>query len=194
MATSTIPAERTRRAQAEQRCAQSAGEDQLLAAGVRHTSRMHYPRLETGRLYLRELTLDDAPAVQVHFGDPEVTELMDIDPCTDLETAREIVAYHLHDTGVRWGVFDRQTHALIGTCGYHCWDEVSAQAEIGYDLSHAHWGRGLMREAGRGRVGVRVRHDGAIGGLRDSGARECSLDPTAGAAGLRVPSRPCRPR
>ena len=108
---------------------------------------MHYPRLETGRLYLRELTLDDAPAVQVHFGDPEVTELMDIDPCTDLETAREIVAYHLHDTGVRWGVFDRQTHALIGTCGYHCWDEVSAQAEIGYDLSHAHWGRGLMREA-----------------------------------------------
>ena len=76
-----------------------------------------------------------------------MTELMDIDPCADLETAREIVAYHLHDTGVRRGVFERQTHLLIGTCGYHCWDEVSAQAEIGYDLSRARWGRGLMREA-----------------------------------------------
>ena len=108
---------------------------------------MNYPRLETERLYLRELTLDDAPAVQVHFSDPEMTEFMDIDPCTDLESAREIIAYHLHDTGVRWGIFYRQTDALIGTCGFHCWDATRAQAEIGYNLSCAHWGRGLMREA-----------------------------------------------
>jgi ribosomal-protein-alanine N-acetyltransferase len=108
---------------------------------------VNYPRLETERLYLRELTLDDAPAARVHFSDPEMTEFMDIDPCTDLESAREIIAYHLHDTGVRWGLFDRQTDALIGTCGFHCWDATRAQAEIGYNLSPAHWGRGLMREA-----------------------------------------------
>jgi len=114
---------------------------------MRKTPIMHYPRLETERLYLRELTLDDAPAVQVHFSDPEVTEFMDIDPCTDLESARKIVAFHILDTGTRWGIFDRQTDALIGTCGFHCWDETSAQAEIGYDLSRAHWGRGLIREA-----------------------------------------------
>ncbi len=108
---------------------------------------MNYPRLDTERLCLRELTLDDAPAVHVHFSDPEVTEFMDIDPCTDLKSAREIIAYHIQDTGVRWGIFDRQTEALIGTCGFHCWDEASAQAEIGYDLSCAYWGRGLMREA-----------------------------------------------
>jgi ribosomal-protein-alanine N-acetyltransferase len=130
---------------------------------MRQTPAMNYPRLETERLYLRELTLDDAPAVQLHFSDPKVTELMDLDPCTDLEAAREIIAYHLEDTGVRWGAFDRETDALVGTCGYHCWEEASAQAEIGYDLTHEYWGRGLMREAvdaaltfGFGRMGLSV--------------------------------------
>ena len=108
---------------------------------------MEYPRIETERLYLRELTLGDAPAVQIHFSDPMVTEMMDIEPCTNLESAREIISYHLHDTGVRWGVFDRETDRLIGTCGFHCWDEAKAQAEIGYDLTRAYWGQGLMREA-----------------------------------------------
>ena len=44
---------------------------------------------------------------------------------------------------------DEPPHAkkLIGTCGFHCWDQTKAQAEIGYDLSPLHWGRGLMREA-----------------------------------------------
>ena len=36
---------------------------------------------------------------------------------------------------------------MIGTCGFHCWDEDSRRAEIGYDLAHAFWGQGLMREA-----------------------------------------------
>jgi ribosomal-protein-alanine N-acetyltransferase len=108
---------------------------------------MHYPQLETERLYLRELTLDDAPAVQAHFSNPEVTEFMDIGPCANLQSAREIIEYHVHDTGVRWGVFNRETDRLIGTCGFHRWDEVAAQAEIGFDLSQTYWGQGLMREA-----------------------------------------------
>ena len=108
---------------------------------------MQYPRIETERLYLRELTLDDAPEVQVHFSDPTVTAMMDIEPCDDLEAARGIIAYHLNDTGARWGVFNRETDRLIGTCGFHCWDEASAQAEIGFDLSRTYWGQGLMREA-----------------------------------------------
>lgn len=115
--------------------------------GTPRTRKVNYPRLETERLYLRELTLDDACAVQVHFSDPEVTEFTDIDPCTNLESAREIIAYHLDDTGVRWGVFNRETDRLIGTCGFHCWDEAAAQAEIGFDLSRTYWGQGLMREA-----------------------------------------------
>ena len=55
---------------------------------MKHSSIPEYPCLQTERLYLRELTLDDASAVQVHFSDPQVTELMQIDVYTDLDTAR----------------------------------------------------------------------------------------------------------
>ncbi len=108
---------------------------------------MEFPRLETERLYLRELTLDDAFDVQEHFADPLVTEHMDIEPCTDLKSAREIVSFHLHDTGVRWGMFSRTTERLIGTCGFHCWDTATARVEIGFDLRRKHWGQGLAKEA-----------------------------------------------
>ena len=108
---------------------------------------MEFPTLETERLYLRELTLEDARDVQEHFADPLVTEHMDIEPCTDLESAREIVLFHLHHTGVRWGVFNRRTERLIGTCGFHGWNTAGARAEIGFDLRREHWGQGLMKEA-----------------------------------------------
>jgi ribosomal-protein-alanine N-acetyltransferase len=37
---------------------------------------------------------------------------------------------------------------LAGTCGFHCWDSGPAgKAEIGFDLSEAYWGQGLMTEA-----------------------------------------------
>ncbi len=108
---------------------------------------MHDSQLETERLSLRELTLEDGPAVLAHFGDPDVTRYMDIDPCPDLAAARDIITFHMRDSGLRWGVSERQSGAFIGTCGYHCWDASGARAEIGFDLARTHWGRGLMREA-----------------------------------------------
>jgi ribosomal-protein-alanine N-acetyltransferase len=37
---------------------------------------------------------------------------------------------------------------LAGTIGYHCWATgEDSKAEIGFDLSSAYWGQGLMSEA-----------------------------------------------
>ena len=108
-----------------------------------------FPELETSRVQLRLLTLEDAPAVQRHFADPEVTRYMDIEPCESLDEAREIIDFHLRDTGCRWGLFTRDIGKMLGTCGYHCWKPepaATAEAEIGYDLARPPWGRGLMRE------------------------------------------------
>ena len=111
-------------------------------------STFQFPTLTTPRLTLRELTLNDAPAVLAHFADPDVTRHLDIDACRSLAEAEEIVRFHVEDTGCRWGLFERATGALIGTCGYHCWAPgPPGQAEIGYDLARAHWGKGLMTEA-----------------------------------------------
>ncbi len=111
-------------------------------------SAFRFPDLETARLALRILTLDDAESVFRHFSDDEVTRFMDIDSCTRLEDARDIIDFHLKDSGCRWGIFDKKTSALVGTCGYHCWeiDQSGSIAEIGYDLGKAYWGHGIMQE------------------------------------------------
>jgi [ribosomal protein S5]-alanine N-acetyltransferase len=105
--------------------------------------------LETARLRLQILTLDDAESVYRQFSDDEVTRYMDINSCTRIQDAREIVIFHLEDSGCRWGLFNKKTGALVGTCGYHGWVKNGTQpvAEIGFDLGKAYWGLGLMQEA-----------------------------------------------
>lgn len=48
--------------------------------------------IQTKRLYLRELTLNDAYAVYKHFSDSQVTRYMDIEPCKSLAEAEEIIS------------------------------------------------------------------------------------------------------
>lgn len=111
-------------------------------------TKMNYPVIETDRLKLRLLTIEDREAVFRHFSEEEVTRYMDIPPCRDISEADEIIQFHIDDSGCRWGVFDKQQDQLAGTCGYHCWTTgPEGKAEIGFDLSRDFWGRGLMTEA-----------------------------------------------
>nr|WP_314590503.1 GNAT family N-acetyltransferase [Paenibacillus terrigena] len=108
-----------------------------------------YPNIETERLFMRELTLDDVEAVYRHFSYLEVTKFMDIEVCKDLREAEEIIAFHINDSGCRYGLFNKENNELVGTCGFHCWstEDQETKAEIGFDLSPDYWGRGLMQEA-----------------------------------------------
>jgi ribosomal-protein-alanine N-acetyltransferase len=110
-----------------------------------------FPRLETDRLILRHLTLDDAEFILRHWGDPVVARyLFDEDPVADLDQARELIEPYLDPAGKsynRWGILLKAQDALIGTCGFHKWNRQHFRAEMGYDLAPAYWGRGLMTEA-----------------------------------------------
>lgn len=107
----------------------------------------NFPIIETARLSLRPLTFADTNAVYQHFSDDEVTRFMGIDSLASLDQAREIIAFHLRDSGCRWGLFNKVRGDLLGTCGYHCWVQgEDSTAEIGYDLGKAYWGQGLMQE------------------------------------------------
>lgn len=117
--------------------------------GVKLTNqKLEYPPLHTERIDLRILNLVDAEAVHRHFSNEEVTRYMDIEPCKDLKEAEEIIQFHIDDLGCRWGMFDKGTDELIGTCGYHYLrrEDKEFTAEIGFDLSKAYWGQGLMYE------------------------------------------------
>lgn len=115
---------------------------------MKNIKQSYYPKLETKRLYLRLLTLDDAEDVYTHFADPRITEFMDIEPCRDLQQAIEIITYHIEDRGCRFGIYEKDSHQFVGTCGYHYIRDSKNQliAEVGFDLAKAYWGKGFMTE------------------------------------------------
>lgn len=111
-----------------------------------------YPRLETERLVLRALRLDDADFIFQEWGDAVVTYYMwDEDPLASREQAEEMLR-PLQTPDVMpnfkwWGIELKAEGRLIGTCGYCRWDRQHHRAEIGYDLWPDYWGQGLMPEA-----------------------------------------------
>jgi ribosomal-protein-alanine N-acetyltransferase len=126
---------------------------------------IHFPDLETERLFLRQLMPADAEFIYRHFSDPAVTQyLMDEPPLSEPAQAQAMIQFYQDPAGKtynRWGIVRKQDSQLIGTCGYHKWNQRCFRAEIGYDLSPARWGQGYMTEAlsaviqnGFGRMGL----------------------------------------
>lgn len=114
-------------------------------------SHVFFPVLQTDRLVMRPLTMEDIDFVFRHFRDPSVTQyLMDEPPVADYAQAQEIISFYLESEGKthnRWGIVRKADSRLIGTCGYHKWMKAYFRAEIGYDLSPDCWGQGYMTEA-----------------------------------------------
>jgi [ribosomal protein S5]-alanine N-acetyltransferase len=112
---------------------------------------IYFPTLQTERLILRQLTLEDTDFVYQHFQDPLVSQyLMDEPPVATTDEAQAIIRFFLDPEGKtqnRWGVVRKTDQALIGTIGFHHWVKDYFRAEIGYDLSPACWGQGYMSEA-----------------------------------------------
>ncbi|MGP1383629.1 MAG: GNAT family N-acetyltransferase [Thainema sp.] len=114
-------------------------------------SNILFPPLDTPRLHLRTLHVDDVEFIYRHFANPEVNQfLLDEAPIHSLEQAQAIVDFFVHptdDTYTRWVLIDKINGKPIGTCGFHKWNRRNHRAEIGYDLTPSAWGQGYMREA-----------------------------------------------
>ena len=111
-----------------------------------------YPRLETTRLVLRALRMEDADFIFKEWSDPAVTYYMrDEEPLKSREQAEEkLRPYQTPEkipTAKWWGIEIKADGHLIGTVGIFRWDKQHHRAEIGYDLCPIYWGQGLMPEA-----------------------------------------------
>ena len=109
-----------------------------------------FPRLETERLILRELTLDDKEAVFHNYSDDETTEFI-MEPMTGLKQAEDIIQEFIdgfkQGKSIFWAVVLKESNTFIGTCSYESFSLGDFRGEIGYDLSKGYWGQGLMTEA-----------------------------------------------
>jgi ribosomal-protein-alanine N-acetyltransferase len=112
------------------------------------------PEIETQRLLLRKMRLDDAEAMFAYASDPAVTRYVLWDTHRSIEDSESflrlaIEGYERGDFG-GWGVILKDSGAFIGTCGLDAgYAPEHARAELGYVLSREYWGKGLMPEAVR---------------------------------------------
>ena len=108
-----------------------------------------FPRLETERLILREITHDDTAAIFRNFSDPEIARWFFDQPHTDIEETEKFIDQFIADfqqgKGLTWAITLKGNSQCIGTCGYGEVD-MGNRGEIGFDLAQAYWSKGLMSE------------------------------------------------
>jgi ribosomal-protein-alanine N-acetyltransferase len=114
------------------------------------------PTLETERLILRKMTLEDAEAIFAYASDPEVSRYMLWETHRSIEDSRAFLELEVskRESGGEpdWGIVYKGDHRFVGTCGIISWEPQHARAEIGYALSREYWGRDLMPEAARAMI------------------------------------------
>jgi RimJ/RimL family protein N-acetyltransferase len=105
--------------------------------------------LETERLALREWSTDDAGALHVLAGDPEVMRYVGDSRTWDIGRVREWigklnVSYRTRGFS-RWAVVEKEGGRPVGSCGFAPlpW---SGEIDFGYMFRRDRWGRGYASE------------------------------------------------
>lgn len=108
------------------------------------------PTIDASRVFLRELAAADAPALLAIFGDPEVCRFWSRPPLEDLRAAQalqaEVREYFDARTLFQWGLVERETGTVVGSCTLAALSVAHRRAELGFALARPAWGRGYMAE------------------------------------------------
>ena len=106
-----------------------------------------FPILETGRLRLRKITLDDAPDIFVLRTNAEAMKYINKPRLNTIDDAIELINKMNEPVRINWGITLKNENKVIGTIGYHRVEKEHYRAEIGYMLLPQFWNTGLMTEA-----------------------------------------------
>jgi [ribosomal protein S5]-alanine N-acetyltransferase len=107
------------------------------------------PKIETERLILRKITLDDAEDIYVYASNEEVTRYVTWDTHSSLSDTTEFINSFLPQYDAPWGIELKENGKFIGTVHFVLWQPKHNSAEMGYVLSKECWGKGLITEAAK---------------------------------------------
>jgi len=114
---------------------------------------MLFKELETDRLFLKNISVEDREFIFAMFSNDDVNRfLFDAEPIGDLQSAGQLIDFYTQEEPRghhRWILIRKEDGKKLGTCGFHCWDKSTGCCDIGYDLLPEFWGRGYMLEAMR---------------------------------------------
>ena len=108
-----------------------------------------YPSIETERLLLRHVTMDDAEAMFQYASDRENTRYTFPTNQSLEETKNNIAQFYLANPLGRWGIELKSNGQFIGTIDLHKIDPILKKAAIGYIINQKYWNQGLTTEANR---------------------------------------------
>jgi ribosomal-protein-alanine N-acetyltransferase len=110
-----------------------------------------FPVLETARLLLRELNLDDTKALFSLRTSKEINTFIERNNPKNLSETRAFIDTISNivttNEGVFWVIQSKQNNELIGTIGLRNFKAENQYAEIGYELHPDYQQVGLMSEA-----------------------------------------------
>ncbi|MFQ3297414.1 MAG: ribosomal-protein-alanine N-acetyltransferase [Polaribacter sp.] len=110
-----------------------------------------FPVLNTERLTLRALELNDAKAIFGLRTNKEVNTYITRDPLHNLSEARAFIDSIsnaiIANTGLFWVLTSKDSNELLGTIGLRNFEVEENFAEIGYDVHPDYQERGYMSEA-----------------------------------------------
>lgn len=105
--------------------------------------------IETERLYLREMTPDDAEEAYQLNADPKVIQYTGDDAFDSIDAAKQFLinyqSYRLYGFG-RWAVIRKSDEAFLGWCGIKYSPEID-EYDIGYRFHHRFWNNGYAYES-----------------------------------------------
>ncbi|MFB7159286.1 GNAT family N-acetyltransferase [Lysinibacillus sp. NPDC056232] len=108
-----------------------------------------FPTVQTERIKLRKLKLEDAPTLFNYYSNENVYRYLDWNGPETLERSSEVIHFWNkgYDEGwiIRFAIANKETDEIIGTIFLS--EFAGKRAEMGYELSEEYWHRGIMSEA-----------------------------------------------
>lgn len=107
--------------------------------------------LETNRLYLREMTPDDAEQAYLLNLDPEVVKYTGDVAFKSIDEAKTFLENYNHFKKYgfgRWAVIDKTNDEYLGWCGLKYSEDLD-EFDIGFRFFKKHWNKGYATEAAK---------------------------------------------
>ncbi|MES2345367.1 MAG: GNAT family N-acetyltransferase [Chlamydiota bacterium] len=105
------------------------------------------PALETKRLILRKLTIEDAQDLFAITSDKEVVKLTAINLQSTLEEAERYIESSLNQhTTLPWIVLEKTTNVIVGLCTFFDLSIGQKRGEISFVFARSAWNKGYATE------------------------------------------------
>ena len=111
------------------------------------------PILETERLILRKVTIEDIQDMYLYGSDEEVSKYVTWNTHETIADTKGFVEFVLNKYENKqvspWGIEYKGNGKFIGTIDFVWWQTNNKTAEIGYVISKDYWGKGLTSEVAK---------------------------------------------